>query len=388
MLEQNDKKNTVVVLISSRQDIIRFCSIVLRGSFSFHVVSNRECFIPPGAQFASADNIIFLMDCSLFSGSADLYDFLSLYPHMTRNAIFIAPFGMHDAMLGTARSFDADIIPVPCESAFFMRRLAQSPAGIPAQEHRASRTGSAAEELRRFIGRSSAANRIRQNINAIATTDIPVLFQGESGTGKTLLAKIIHNLSRRAAKEFVGINMATIPEHIAESELFGTVNGAFTGAVRRSGFFTKADGGTLFMDEIAELLPNVQAKLLHVIDTGIFNRLGSVVEQRADIRLICATNSNMEQLIRQGRFRSDLYYRISDITIEIPPLRERREDIRDIAESYIEQNTRGERRLAAETLEFLENHNWPGNVRQLQKCLRLTCSIKTKRTIYPQDLIL
>lgn len=207
-----------------------------------------------------------------------------------------------------------------------------------------------------------------------AMFDLPVIIYGESGTGKELFARLIHRLSPRADGPYEAFNCAAIPEQLAEAELFGYKKGAFTGATKdHPGLFKLADGGTLFLDEVAELSPTVQAKLLRVIQYGEFRPLGSEKTEKVDVRLITATNKNIEREVSEGRFREDLYWRIAQCEIRLPALRERPEDIVEIAETYIEERfnkpygTR--KRLTEEAKKKLLAYHWPGNVRELYKRL-------------------
>jgi two-component system response regulator AtoC len=215
---------------------------------------------------------------------------------------------------------------------------------------------------------------VRQRVDRAAGLNVPILILGESGTGKEVLARFIHNRSPWRDGPFVKVNCPAIPSALLESELFGYQKGAFTGAhAPKPGRMEFAQGGTLFMDEIAELDAGLQAKLLHVLQDGHFTRIGDYEERRMDARVICATNRRLQHEIETGMFRSDLFYRINVITISLPPLRERREDIPGIAEYLRLQFNRRFKRDAAplsrETNQLLQQHNWPGNIRELENCM-------------------
>jgi len=222
-----------------------------------------------------------------------------------------------------------------------------------------------------LIGSSIVFQRIMEIVEKIAPTDANILLLGENGTGKSIIAREIHNKSSRKNDAFVVVDLGSISESLFESELFGYKKGAFTDAKEdRAGRIESANGGTLFLDEISNLSLAMQAKLLHVLQEKVIMPLGSNVHIPVNIRLIAATNQNLEELLKKGNFREDLYYRINTIIIEIPPLRERPDDIEDLAISFFEKfktkYNRPELKLGATYLNVLKNHSWPGNVRELE----------------------
>lgn len=217
-----------------------------------------------------------------------------------------------------------------------------------------------------FIGISAQSAEIKKKILLAAQSDSPVLITGETGVGKGLVADLIHRLSSRKNHPLKSLNVTTIPAGLAESVLFGTVRGAFTDALTKEGYFEIARGTTLFLDEIGDLRADIQAKLLHVIEKGTFQSVGSHIEKTSDARLIFATNADLKKKIVLGEFRSDLYYRISHIVIHIPPLRERKEDIIPLARAYLAPS---EKSLSASAELLLTSFDWRGNVRQLYNCL-------------------
>lgn len=213
-----------------------------------------------------------------------------------------------------------------------------------------------------IVGESHAVKEVWRLIERAAPTDKAILIQGESGTGKELVARALHRRSRRAEQPLVTINCAALPETLLESELFGHEKGSFTGAVAtKTGFFEVADGGTLFIDEIGEMPGSLQAKLLRVLEDGSMRRIGSVKERHVDVRLIAATNRNMAEEVKAGRFREDLYYRINVMSLQLPPLRERTGDIPLLIRHFLGS----EWKIEPEALQALERYRWPGNVRQL-----------------------
>ncbi len=225
-----------------------------------------------------------------------------------------------------------------------------------------------------IIGKSQAMRRVFSLIERVADTDSTVLILGESGTGKELVARAIHRASLRRAGPFIPVNCGAIPEELLESELFGHERGAFTGAIKtRLGRFELAHGGTIFLDEVAEMSPKLQVKLLRVLQERSFERVGGTRSIKVDIRVIAATNRDLEKEVREGRFREDLYYRLNVIPIPLPPLRERKEDIPLLVEHFIsrfaQQKGREVRSIEQEALELLLQHDWPGNVRELENVI-------------------
>jgi len=212
-------------------------------------------------------------------------------------------------------------------------------------------------------------------IEKLADTGATVMLLGESGTGKELFARALHNLSARRTQRFVAINCAAIPETLLESELFGYEKGAFTGAVRQTpGKIELADRGTLFLDEIGDLSPGLQAKLLRFLQERVIERIGGRVELAVNIRIVCATHQDLQAMIRDGRFREDLYYRMAEIVLEIPPLRSRKGDASLLAQSFVRRFAEEQRRLTVtllpEALDAIEAYPWPGNVRELENCIK------------------
>jgi PAS domain S-box-containing protein len=227
--------------------------------------------------------------------------------------------------------------------------------------------------LGKIIGKSVSMQEVYENILQAGGSDTAVIVYGESGTGKELVARAIHDLSRRAGREFVPVNCGAIPEHLLESEFFGHRRGAFTGAATDSrGYLDRADGGTLFLDEVGELRLDMQVKLLRAIDVGTYYPVGDSRPRKSDFRLISATNRNLREMVRSGRMREDFFFRIDIVPIDLPPLRERREDIPLIVDHYLREFTRHESPPAMPgwVLESLYKYDYPGNVRELQNILR------------------
>ncbi|MFP4229048.1 MAG: sigma 54-interacting transcriptional regulator [Salinivenus sp.] len=222
-----------------------------------------------------------------------------------------------------------------------------------------------------IVGESDALKNVIDRARQVAKTDITVLLQGESGVGKELIAQMLHELSMRRHDPMVVVNCGAIPEGLIESELFGAEKGAYTGAVeQRVGYFEEADGSTIFLDEIGEMPKAAQVRLLRVLENGRFSRVGASQQQEVDVRVVAATNKDLAEEVREGRFRKDLYYRLSTVLIDLPPLRERTEDILPIFETFLHRFSKdynsSRKRLTDDAKELLQSYRWPGNVRELR----------------------
>ena len=228
--------------------------------------------------------------------------------------------------------------------------------------------------LENIIGESPAMRQVFETVQQVAPARTTVLITGETGTGKELIAKAVHNLSPRKGGPFIAVHAAALSSTLLESELFGHEKGAFTGAVeRRVGRFELADGGTLFLDEVSELEPLMQVKMLRVLEERAFERVGGAKTLQVDVRLIAATNRDLKKLVKEGKFRDDLFYRLSVVTVDLPPLRERREDIPLLVRAYLDEFSRETgkevRELTPEALNLLLAYDWPGNVRELRNAI-------------------
>jgi DNA-binding NtrC family response regulator len=241
-----------------------------------------------------------------------------------------------------------------------------------------------------LIAQSSAMQAVLDLVERVAPTDATLLVQGESGTGKEVIAKAVHHASPRSARPFVAVNCGAVPETLLESELFGYMRGAFTGAaVSKLGLFEEAHGGTLFLDEIAEMPAALQVKLLRALQSGEVRRLGATQSTTIDVRVIAATHGDLTALLAQGSFREDLFYRLNVIQVVLPPLRDRREDIPALAEHFLARaggKLGRELRLAPETVERLLRYPWPGNVRELENAIERAAILARRDNIEPDDL--
>lgn len=283
-----------------------------------------------------------------------------------RNLVFYAEWGAQEAMRA---SWDDNALTLLVCAAQLLDALGESATERSQMRAALSQRGSA--EPGRIVGGSAAIKKLHVFLERVAATNATVLVNGESGTGKELAARMIHAHSPRASRPFIAINCAAVPENLLESEFFGHEKGAFTGAVaRHEGVFERAHTGTLFLDEIAEMAPATQARMLRVLENHSFTRVGGTEEVQVDVRLVAATHQNLRKLVGEGLFREDLLYRLSVIQTQLPPLRERREDIPELVRHFCDvlgdDMGRHVDRIADEALEVLRTYRWPGNVRELR----------------------
>ena len=250
-------------------------------------------------------------------------------------------------------------------------------------ENQALRSMAEMNAPRPLVGSSSTMAQIKQKIELVARSSVTVLVCGESGTGKEVVARTIHASSERRDRPMLAVNCAALSENLLESELFGHEKGAFTGADRlRRGRFELADGGTLLLDEISEIPPSLQAKLLRVIQESTFERVGSSISQQVDVRVVATTLTTLEQAVAEGKFRQDLFYRLNVVPVELPPLRQRLDDIPELARYFLHQIARRDksvfRHMESEAVRLLQRYDWPGNVRELQNVMERACILETE----------
>lgn len=321
-------------------------------------------------------------------GLAALKEILSIAPHTKvivitgnddrENALTAIELGAYDFY---QKPVDADVINVIVQRAMSLANIES--------ENRSLRQVSGTDTG--IIGNSSKIDRMRQMIERIAPTEITALLLGESGTGKEVTANAIHKVSNRKKKPFVAINCASIPETLLESELFGFEKGAFTGAHKTTkGKIECAQGGTLFLDEIGDMPFNLQAKLLRFLQEKVIERLGGRQELAVDVRVVCATNQNLQEMVANKEFREDLFYRISEITLDIPPLREREQDVIILAQFFLHQYAteykRNVKSFSEDALSALKTHAWPGNIRELQNKIKSSVIMATGAQVTAMDL--
>ncbi len=301
----------------------------------------------------------------------------------TETAIEAMKFGAFDYIL---KPFDIPQMRSLVERALEVSRMMKKMVSLPDREE-----GEPGEEV--IVGSSAAMQQIYKMIGQVAPAEVTVLLRGESGTGKELVARAIYHHSRRTGQSFLPVNCAAIPETLLESELFGHEKGSFTGALtRRIGKFEQCNGGTIFLDEIGDMTPATQAKVLRVLQDRQFERLGGSERITVDVRLIVATNKDLEKAIREGTFRQDLYYRLKVVSLHLPPLRERKEDIPELVRYFLQRFwgdiNRDVRDISPRALEKLMRYHWPGNVRELENSVKRAMVITKGNTLLPEDFFL
>ena len=298
-----------------------------------------------------------------------------------QTAIEAMKFGAYDYVV---KPFDPPKLLALVESALRTQADSKSAAGykpvINTEEHKEG-----------IVGASAAMQQVFKIIGQFAASDASVMITGESGTGKELVARSLHRHSHRAAKPYVAVNCAAIPENLIESELFGHERGSFTGATaQRLGKFEQCDGGTIFLDEIGDMTPTTQTKILRVLQEGDIQRVGGVDTIKVSVRVVAATNKDLEQLVREKKFREDLYYRLNVVRVKLPPLRERPEDVPQIVDFFVQNLAKAKkvkaRKVAPEALTLLTTYPWPGNVRELENVVYRSAVAATGDTILPKDL--
>lgn len=364
------------------------------GDFETVLASDREGAI---AQLRRHEPPVVTMDLGLppdpdgvTEGFALLQEMLSLAPdtkvivltgqHDRENAVRAVGMGAYDFF---AKPFEPELLTLTIDRAFRLHDLQRENARLKAE------SGSALDGV---LTRDAGMLKVCRTVEKVASANnVTVALLGESGTGKEVLARGLHTLSSRAKERFVAINCAAIPDTLLEAELFGYEKGAFTGAVKQTpGKIETADKGTLFLDEIGDLPMPLQAKLLRFLQERVIERIGGRQEIPVDVRVVCATHQHLKRLIETGSFREDLYYRLAEIVIEIPPLRERPGDASLLAHAFVkrfaEENGRGSMRLSDEAISAIEAHQWPGNVRELENCVKRAVIMADGNSVSAEDL--
>jgi len=338
-----------------------FCDVILGGADGFSVLKRFKAELP--------DTKVVLMTGQ---GTA-------------LGALDATAFGAYDYLL---KPFSIESL-ISLSSALAQRQVKNEHQRLPKSGHErlVPKTRANGSDID-LVGRSGALIEVMKQVGRVAATNLPVLLTGETGTGKEVVAAALHQRGKRAQKPFVSVNCGTIPADSIDSELFGHVRGAFAGADRdRRGLWEEADGGTIFLDEITETTPAFQVKLLRAIQEGEIRRLGSDQTLKVDVRVVAASNRNVEVEVKAGRFREDLFYRLNTVPIILPPLRERREDILPLTKSFAEQATPLNTHVtfSPEALDLLVNYPWPGNIRELENAV-VQAAAMSDGTILPQAL--
>jgi len=296
------------------------------------------------------------------------------------NALKAIAMGAYDFL---AKPFEPEVLALTVERAF---RLAELQA-----ENRRLQSMQTPDALAGLITKDPGMLRVCRTIEKVASSNVTVMLLGESGTGKEVLARGLHQSSGRKANKFVAINCAAIPDNLLESELFGYEKGAFTGAVKTTvGKIETAHGGTLMLDEIGDLPLPLQSKLLRFLQERVIERVGGRQEIAVDVRIVCATHQDLKQLIAEGRFREDLFYRLAEIVVDIPPMRDRVGDAALLAHAFVKrfssEGGRNSLTLSADAVRAIEQHTWPGNIRELENCIKRACIMADGQQITADDL--
>jgi DNA-binding NtrC family response regulator len=293
-----------------------------------------------------------------------------------------------DERSGLLLSWVTDFLVTPLREAEVRARVSRLLSAGGSFEHRDDGQATGRHTLENLVGEAPAFVTVKRLLPLMARSDAPVLITGETGTGKELCARALHYLSARAGAPFLPVNCGAIPTELFESELFGHVKGAFTGAwASQPGFIAEAEGGTLFLDEVEALSPSCQVKLLRFLEDHTYRALGSARSRRADVWILAATNVALPQMVREGTFRADLFYRLGVLNVDLPPLRDRRDDIpRLVAHLWARHSGGDSRRFSARALETLCSYDWPGNVRELENVIRQVAALTQTETIQPEDL--
>ncbi len=333
--------------------------------------------------------------CDLKMGGMDGMEFVeavrSLYPDL--ETIIMTGYGTIEAAVEAMRAGAYDFLPKPFKRVQILKILSRAleRRSLVVENRRLRAQIESHAGGRKIVGNSEGLRRVLELVSQVAASEATVLILGESGTGKEVIARALHAASDRSRKPFIKVNCSSIPETLLEAELFGHERGAFTGAVKRKpGRFELAEGGTLFLDEIGDVPLEMQVKLLRVLQEREYERLGGTEVLKADVRILAATHRDLRERIEQGLFREDLYYRLAVIPIEIPPLRERREDIPLLAVHFVEKLSKKNRSampaIVPEAMERLISYDWPGNVRELENVLERAVVLCKERLIRPEDL--
>lgn len=360
-------------------------------------ISREEAIGKPVTEIIPGTRMVEVME----TGKPDIGHLMTLYDHTQKKNVTVAcnrmPIFQDGKVIGAAAvTIMQDVLPTVTQ---LNRELSAVRKENEFYRHELNMLQNHFDSLNRIIGHSPALLEIKQTISDYAASDLPILITGETGVGKELFAKAIHEMSPRKFHPYIKINCAAIPTELLESELFGYEPGAFSGASKngKPGKFELANHGTILLDEIGEMPPTLQSKLLRVLQEQEFERVGGINSIKVDVRIICCTNQNLQQLIQAKRFRSDLYYRINTVELKIPPLRNRKKDIPELTDYFIQKyNAEHDTHVISidtNVLQLFQQYNWPGNVRELEHIVERLCTINNNQIItkkscgFLQDLI-
>jgi DNA-binding NtrC family response regulator len=397
------KQNARILVVDDDRDVLMIASMVLSPCFSEVITLEKPDGLPKLVQGGNIDVVLLDMNFSpgVTTGAEGIHwlkQIRQLDPavhvlmHTAYGNINIAVNAMkYGAIDFLVKPWNREKLLATVKTAFELKRSKEKVSRLQAQHKVLSRDLESG--YTKFIARSRSMKPVLNKIRKVAPTEIIVLILGENGTGKELIAREIHRNSNRKDANFVKVDLGSLPETLFESELFGHVKGAFTDAKEaRPGRFEIASGGTLFLDEIGNLDVSMQTKLLSVLQSGIITRIGSNAQVPVDVRIICATNRHLYQMVREGTFRQDLLYRINTMEIELPPLRERFEDIPLLAYSYLEnyrqKYQKPDLKIGENALDRLRSYHWPGNIRELQHSVERAVIMAENNQLMPEDFLL
>ncbi len=382
-----------ILVVDDDQGLLTLMKARLEGAGYAPVLADRGDQALGLAQDILFDLAILDLKMEGMSGIELMEELLRIQPHLP--TIILTAYGTIASAVDATKKGAYDFLTKPFDAKDLMHRLEKALEFGKLREE-VDRLRSFVKERFHFDGIIASSEKMRQilrQVAQVASTDSTVCLYGESGTGKELIAKALHVSSSRTRQPFVAVNCGAIPEGLLENELFGHVKGAFTGANQtKKGILSQANGGTLFLDEIAELPPTLQVKLLRVLQESEFTPLGSVQSIKVNIRYIVATNQNLWSAVKEGRFREDLYYRVHVIPIDLPPLRERREDIPLLANHFLDQFKKEMKKdllgISPEVMQSLMLYSWPGNVRELSNVIERAVALASHGYLSPQHLLL
>ena len=393
-------KTGKILIVDDNEDVLLAAKLLLKNHFQSVTTENNPNVLPNLLSNENFDVILLDMNFTqdMTSGQEGYYwlsEILNIDPSAV--VILITAFGDIETAVKAIKEGATDFVLKPWQNEKFIAtvssamRLSESRKEVSYLKSRQQQLSSDLDlRYHDLIGKSHKMQMVFSLIDKVAKTDANVLVTGENGTGKELVARAIHRQSNRNEEVFIGVDLGSISHSLFESELFGHVKGAFTDAKEeRAGRFEFASKGTLFLDEISNIPIELQAKLLTAIQNRKISRVGSSKNVDVDIRLICATNSNLEKLVNEGKFRQDLFYRIKTVEIEIPPLRERENDIQLLAEHFLtlfsKKYNKPGLKFNSSTLKKLLSYNWPGNVRELQHATERAVILSDNTILYPND---
>jgi two-component system response regulator PilR (NtrC family)/two-component system response regulator HydG len=380
-----------IVVVEDHRDLREFLAEALgEAGYSVEAFPTADAALPRLLAGEPADLVVTDLVLPGMRGHELLQEIRARRPEL--NVVVITAFGSIDSAIEMMKAGAYDYLTKPFGTDELLLTVERALQESRLRREVARLSRAAAAPPPGFVGASRPMQELFQLLGRIADSGHAVLITGESGTGKELVAHSLHRYSSRSA--FVAVNCAALPEHLLESELFGHVKGAFTGADRdKVGLFHAADGGTLFLDEVGELPPALQPKLLRVLESSEVRRVGATEAHRVDVRLVAATNRDLEEEVREGRFREDLFWRLNVLHVVVPPLRERTADIPLLAEHFLAvsgtpagASRPGARRISREALAMLTSYPWPGNVRELRNAIARAATLATTDVVHPEDL--